>query len=362
MSNLTLQATAIGSLPYSNAEKALDLIFKNFSQCPMWPQLSKIDKHEDMTIQYLQGFPGIEYSEKKEKYFFNTQSDSFYEELEEFFLDFQEIVEEKNFEKIDKYGIYAPYTSSIPLFLEKVSETKPPFAKGHITGPFTLGTSICDENDRCAFYDETLKEILIKGLTMKALWQVLKIKEASELTTPIIFFDEPAMSQWGTSTFITVDKSDVICSLKEISEVVKAQGGLSGIHCCGKTDWTIIIDSNVNILNIDAFSFAKSLALCSNDVEKFLNNGNYIAWGIVPTLDAETLGKCTVELLERKLDDGIENLINRGIDKSLILQHSIITPSCGAGGLNIPLAEKAMTLTSELANILSKKYFEGAIN
>ena len=65
----------------------------------------------------------------------------------------------------------------LPLFFERIKESKPVAIKGQITGPFTYGTSLVDREKRCAYYDDTLKEIMIKGLTLKALWQVKMFKE-----------------------------------------------------------------------------------------------------------------------------------------------------------------------------------------
>ena len=55
--------------------------------------------------------------------------------------------------------------------------------------------------------------------------------------------------------------------LSEIARVLKENGAIVGIHCCGKTDWSIITESNVDILNFDALYYAESLALYSKDIE-----------------------------------------------------------------------------------------------
>ncbi len=352
---LSLSALAIGSLPHCDANTASELVFELFPNSPMWAQLSRANRLEDMITQYLQGLPGLEFSEKKNKYFFNTESEKYYEELEEFFLDYEEIISEKNYEKLYKYAITAPFTSTFPTFLEYVAKNKPDFAKGHITGPLTMGTSICDENGKCAFYDDVLREILIKALTLKALWQIEEIKKVSPNTTPIIFLDEPAMSQYGTSALITIEKSDIICAIKEISEVIKAEGALSAVHCCGKTDWTMITDTGVNILNFDAFFFSKSLTVYASSIKKFIENGNFIAWGIVPTLDEKALRESDEESLSKRLEDAISELCKKGLEKDAVLERSIVTPSCGAGGLSEELATKAMKITAAISKKLKSK-------
>lgn len=356
MSKLSLAATAVGSLPHDNEKEATSAIWETFKDIPFWPQLSNVNNLEDMIIQYSQNIPGIYINVEEQIFGFNPESEEFYTQLEEFYIDYDEIIAEKNFDKLEKYGITSPYTSSIELFLKNIEENKPKFVKGHITGPFTWGTSICDQDKKCIFYDDTYRDILIKALTLKALWQIKKFKQANPQTTPIIFIDEPTMSQFGTSAFITVQENDIIESLKQITEVIEEHGGLTGVHCCGKADWNMILKSGINILNFDAYSFSKSLTAYSTQIKEFLQNGGYIAWGIVPTLDTEALIQADTNSLLEKLEAGISALESKGIEKNLILKQSLITPSCGAGCLSIELAKKAMDLTNNISKELKAKY------
>lgn len=359
MEPLTLKATAVGSLPHKTAKDAIDLIFEKFKDIPFWPQLAHVDKHEDMTVQYLQGIPGIKFDADNGKFIFDAQSDEFFMELEEFFMDYEAIVNEKDLTNLEKYAITAPYTSSIPLYLEKLSKGNYGFAKCHIIGPFTLGTSLCDSENVCAFYDETYREVLIKGLTLKAVWQIEQVKKALPDCIPIMFMDEPVMSQYGTSAFITVKRDDVVQALKDVSDVIKDFGGLCAVHCCGKSDWSVLIDADVNIINFDAYAYSKSLGAYAKEVEGFLKKGGYIAWGLVPTLDKDALSKVTLADLEKIYENAIKDLekkSNGNITKELILKQSFFTPSCGAGGLSMELAQKAMTLVNELSDEFKKKY------
>ncbi|MDD3013848.1 MAG: hypothetical protein PHC34_09120 [Candidatus Gastranaerophilales bacterium] len=354
--NISLLATAVGSLPYDNPKDALDLIFSNIKDFPIWPQLSHVSQKEDMLAQFTQNIPGIVFDEEDNRWYMDQNDENFYEQLEEFYLDYESIVNEKNFELLDKYAISGEFSSSIPLFFQRIKEVKPIAIKGQITGPFTWGTSLVDREKKCAFYDDTSREIIIKGLTLKALWQVVKFKECSPNSIPVIFLDEPTISQYGTSAFITVTKEDIISSISEITTILKDNGALVGIHCCGKTDWSLITSSNVDILNFDALNFAESLSLYSKELEAFLQKGGYIAWGMVPTLDEDVLKMADVNFLTEKFKVALSYLTTRGIDEKLILDSSFITPTCGAGSLSIELAVKAINLTSELSKAIREKY------
>ena len=80
--SLSLMPLAIGSLPYSSVEYSLNYIFEHFKDTPFWPQLAKIDRHEDMIVQYTQNVPGIVYDSENLKYICSQNSDDFFEKLE----------------------------------------------------------------------------------------------------------------------------------------------------------------------------------------------------------------------------------------------------------------------------------------
>lgn len=352
VSELNLNCLAIGSLPHSNLNQAMAVVENNFKNIPFWPQLVKINKNEDMIIQFLEKMPSFFLGKDS----LDTDYDNFFEDLEQFFMDYEEIISDINSDVLDKYEISEEFSLSFPKFIELIKKYKPHFAKGQIVGPFTLSTTLVDKDGKCAFYDETLREIIVKTLTLKALWQIKQIKKANPDTTPIIFIDEPSISQLGTSAFVTISQEDVINMFKEISDIIKENGALSAIHCCGKCDWSVPIKSGVNIINLDAFSFAQNLSLFKNDIETFLKRKGKIAWGIVPTLDKDALVQSDLNTLTLKFKEAVSYLTKKGIDEKLIIENSIVSPSCGAGALSEELAEKAMSLTKNLSDILKETY------
>ena len=353
---LKLECTAIGSLPHKDLDKAMKLVKEKFDKIPFCPQLTRLNKNEDMIIQFTENMPSFFCDEESGKIYLETESDKFFEDIETFMTDYEEIVIDINSELIEKYGLNCEYSTAYESFLEFIKETKPAFAKSSITGPFTLSTSLLDKYGRCAIYDETLREIIVKTLSLKALWQIKQIKKASPDTKPIIFIDEPSMSQLGTSAFITISQVLVYNMFREISDIIKTHGGMSGIHCCGKCDWTVPLNTGIDIINLDAYSYSQNLSLFNKDLEKFLKAGKKIAWGVVPTLDKEALEKADVDKLIVVFDKAVKYLTRKGINEKIIIENSIITPSCGAGALTEELAEKAMSLTRELSDRLKSRY------
>lgn len=354
LSNLKLQALAIGSLPHNTVESAMEVVKKDFSEIPFYPQLSNINRNEDMTIQFLEGLPSFLHS--NESFEIDTESEKFFEDLESFFTDYEEIIADTDTEILEKYAISKEFSSTFPEFEKIIKNTKPQYAKAQIIGPFTLAAMLTDQNGINAIFDETLREIVVKLLTLKVLWQIKHIKQANPTTIPIIFMDEPTLSQLGTSAYLTISEKDVVDMLAEISEIIHQNGGISAIHCCGKCDWTILIKAKADIINFDAFAFSEHLGLFAQEIDKFLQDGGKLAWGLVPTLDVEALKNITLADLIKDFGQGIKYLTNKGIDEKLIIDNSLITSSCGAGSLSVELAQKAMDLVFELSNELRKRF------
>ena len=103
-SKLTLEALAIGSLPHTDLESAMELVKKDFNKIPFWPQLSKINKNEDMIFQFLENMPSFFIDENSGKSYLETESDKFFEDMEQFFEDYEEITADINCDKINKYA------------------------------------------------------------------------------------------------------------------------------------------------------------------------------------------------------------------------------------------------------------------
>ena len=162
------------------------------------------------------------------------------------------------------------------------------------------------------------------------------------------------MSQLRTSAYVTISPDEPVEQIKSISDIIKAHGGISAVHCCGRCDWGNLIKTGCDIINFDAYNHSEHFLLFSKNVADFLKNGGKIAWGLVPTLNENALETETVISLADRFNDLVEKLALSGLDKSFIKQNSLITPSCGAAVLSSKLAEKAMVLTNNLSKTLRK--------
>ena len=99
-----------------------------------------------------------------------------------------------------------------------------------------------------------------------------------------------------------MQREDVVALLKEVIDAVHADSGLAGIHCCGNTEWSILIDAGVDIVNFDAFEFGETIAMYGKAVKEHLQRGGMLAWGVVPTSVA--IREQTVETPGRPVREG----------------------------------------------------------
>ncbi|MBU4149617.1 MAG: hypothetical protein KKB52_04645, partial [Candidatus Omnitrophica bacterium] len=183
------------------------------------------------------------------------------------------------------------------------------------------------------------KEGLIRLLEIKAGFQIEEFKKIS--SNVIIFIDEPYLTNFGSS-FVSIERREVILMLNSLIDKIHSEGALSAIHCCGNTDWSLLAETEVDIINFDAYSYAEGLSLYPEEILKFLKRGGYLAWGIIPTSPAVI--KETEETLFSRLSAEIDKLEKKKIPRDLLLTRSLITPSCGMG-----------TLTQDLVDIIIKK-------
>ena len=167
----------------------------------------------------------------------------------------------------------------------------------------------------------------------------------------IIFLDEPYMVSFG-SAYISISRERVISLLEEVFGGIR---GLKGVHCCGNTDWSVLLATSVNILNFDAYNFAGSLSLYPAEVKRFLDRGGAIAWGIVPN-QTDTLGKETVASLKDRLEEAMAPFTRHGIPFKQLVEQGLLTPSCGLPSLSEDAAGKALELLTGLSAVIRKKY------
>ncbi|MEI7634589.1 MAG: hypothetical protein WCK47_09970 [bacterium] len=345
-------ATAIGSLPHLSAGQAVDVIMTSLPDAPIWPQLPRVAMREQMEMQYSEGLPRVVIDEEKKRMCFDTSGD-YSEDLAAFYEAFMTAEETGDYSAMT---ISSAFSAGIPALEARLKALgrKLPFVKCQVTGPLSFALTIVDENKRAIYYNEEFVDAVVKGMAMKARWQIAKFKPYAG--NIICFIDEPILSAFGSSTYVSVQRNDVVAKLNEVIEAVHAEGGIAGIHCCGNTEWSILVDAGADILNFDAYDFSESIALYPAHMKRHITErGNAIAWGIVPTSTA--IRNESAQALAGRLEAAMDNLSRKaGIDKDVLLRQALVTPSCGTGSMEIPDAERVFNLLGETSRLMRGKY------
>ncbi len=338
----------IGSFPLKDHLKAIDLIFSYTPKIPVWPQLPHF-KSENMILQFLPGMPGFDGTVN-----LNTDSKNFDNELLDFYQEYLDIKEGKKSITTSRFKMGSE-AKGFHVLLDRINNQPGIKAvKGQVTGPFTFAVSLKDANQSSVIYDNQLKDVAVKIISLKAKYQV---ETLSHLKIPIIiFFDEPGLAGFGSSEFISISRETVMDMLKEAFDETRSDGVLIGVHVCANTDWSLVVDAGPDIINFDAYGYFDKFILFKDKIKDFLDNGGIIAWGIVPTLEPEDIAKESIDsLYERFL--GFVKELERGSGTPInnILSQSLITPSCGLGSLKEDQMVKVLDLLKGLSEKIKKE-------
>lgn len=320
--------TGIGSFPFINVDETIDLIFSTSGEIPFWPQLPKRSPFENMYSTFLEGVPSIVVDDEKDTAFVDTEDT---QGIEQFY-------ENVYNENLEPFKISERVAPGFYRFIERLGEIKDgiKFIKCQMTGPFSMGLGLKDEKGKPVIYNYGYFDIIKKALHMKAKWMIATLKASYPEKNVIIFFDEPYLVSFG-SAYVSISKDETISLINEVLGNIKA---IRGIHCCGNTDWSVLFNADVDIINYDAFNFLDTIFYYKEDLIKFLDKGGWISPGVVPS--SEEVLKTTskdIQMIFERFNNSVDdlNLTNRP-------KNWLITTSCGLGSLSIEQARKAMEL------------------
>lgn len=349
-------ATAVGSMPHLDPVRALEVSTTALTEAPIWPQLPNRALTERMEIQYSEGMPRCVIENAKERMYFDTRGD-YSEELAVFYDHYLRAMDpDEGTGDCSALAISQEYAAGLHAFLQRLESgsLRPPFLKVHTTGPVSFALTIVDEAKRALYYNEEFRDMIVKALAMKCRWQIQRFQPFCEQGV-ICFIDEPILAAFGSSTYVSVAREDVVAMLTEVVDAIHADGALAGVHCCANTEWSIPIDAGIDILNFDAFGYGETIAMYAEHVKRYIGRGGSLAWGVVPTSDA-VRGQ-TEEVLSGRLASLIEGLKSAtGLSESTIREQTLITGSCGTGSLGEGDAESVFALTSRVSRRLREEY------
>lgn len=345
--------THVGSAPHTDFH-ALNARLLSMLDIPCWLQLPRRDFRENIYTQYAPTLPGAVVLEEKEKAVIDFSAADFDTRLESFY---QSVLDNE----VEAFALHPDYARGFYALTDALKDSPARFVKGQVMGPISFGLTVTDQDGRSCLYNDVYVDVLVKHMTFNGRWQVEQLGRISESQKRdrqvILFVDEPYMASFG-SAYVNLSREQVIAWLDEIYDALHVAGALTGTHCCGNTDWGLLLDTKVDILNLDAYDFIENLALYPVELRNFLDRGGSICWGLVP--NNEHILYETPPTLAKKLRDGIRLICEKAAKRGVTIRPdefascSLLAPSCGLGSATVEIAERAFEVLAETGEILQK--------
>jgi methionine synthase II (cobalamin-independent) len=322
----------IGSMPHKDPAAACRLVARFLPEFPAWPQLPNRNFTEDMTVQFGEGFPGMTIIENRALVSHGLTFDAQMERLYTAYLT----------NNSEVFPMSPDHAAGLFAFFD-LKNMSPAGVKGQIAGPLSFGVMLKDEKRESILHDDVMSDAAAKLLRLKAAWEENQLKRISKNT--IMFVDEPVMTSYG-SAFFTISREKV---KRLLEEVMGGISGLRGIHCCGNTDWSVLLGTSAQIISFDTYNFAGSLALYPAEVKRLLEKGGAISWGVVPNTE-EGLRKETASSLKDRLEDAMAPFTRHGVSFKQLKEQALLTPSCGLAGLSEDASEQVLEMLAALSS------------
>lgn len=339
-----LAATGIGSVPFTDPRQTVALILETLPQLPYWPQMVRLGYLEDMTAQSARGLPGLKIDQDNRTVHMDPDIPrdealaQFYESI------LSGDLTPFSFAEDDARGFFA--------LLQAMAANPDPagFLKGQLSGPVTFAMVVKDTTGKAILYDRELTQAVGAGLARKAAWQAEQFRRLGK--HPVVFLDEPSLTGFG-SAYLPISREEIMEILAQtLNETRAAASGpvTLGTHCCGNTDWSLLLQAPLDIVSFDSYGYFDNLRLYSEALSAFLGRGGWLAWGLVPTLDPEDFKQETVDTLWQRFQEQVTRLAaDLAVGTKTILCQAILTPACGTGFMSAEDARAVLKTLAELS-------------
>lgn len=301
------RTTAMGIMPHNDIDRALELAFS--LDIPFWPQLPKVDLHEDMYVQVSEHFPGIRVDEATGK--ITLDRAAFIEEL----AGYSEAMTNPDF-----FRLTPEYSVVYHRFLAS-DLTGFPSVRGQQIGPVSFGFKVVDDDNRPIIYDDEIRTILFDFMQRKANAQYRGLSKRN--ANAFVWLDEPGLG-W---VFNGMTGYDDVRAKQEYRTFLGGIEGPPALHLCANVNLPYLLDLGIKVLSFDAYQIDVMPKGYAAAVAAFIKSGGVVAWGIVP-VDSLNLATETSESLVERLVGYWEVVAgNAGIPAETIARQALLAPA-----------------------------------
>jgi hypothetical protein len=328
-----LLTTAMGILPHRDPDRALDLAFS--LDIPFWPQLPNLSYSEDTYVQTVSGMPGVEVDYDGLRILF--REDVFYAELEEYLaLD----------PASDRFAVTPGESATFAGFLERASAGYPAL-RGQFMGPISLCLMVNDPDKKPIIYRDDAREIAIRHVASRVNRHLADLRAINPRS--FVWVDEPGLEFLFTGISGYTSES----ARADLALFLSLLEGPRGVHLCGNPDWDFLLQSEVDLISLDAYNNRDILIGYRSGLARLLSRGGVIAWGAVPTHTSLLAGESPRSLADR-LQALWDKLGEEGLEREAVTGSSLLTPAtcCLVNPDLTATVEKAYAVVKEVRDLL----------
>ncbi|MBW1783610.1 MAG: hypothetical protein JRL30_23080 [Deltaproteobacteria bacterium] len=335
-----LSTTAMAVMPHTDVTRALEMALT--LDVPFWPQLPHYSYHEDMYVQAAEHFPGIVLDLEKRTLRFSM--DKFNEELEETLLRFDDPA---------YFDVSEAYSVVYHRFLE-LDLTDRPAIRGQLEGPISFGFNVLDQDERPILFDDTVRPFMLDFMARRINVQLSRLKERNP--NAFMFVDEPGLQ----FLFSAMAGYGDIKARDDMDYFFTQVNRPRGVHLCGNPDWDFLLRMDLDVLSLDVYTNGEIFISYANAIQKFLDRGGVLVWGMVPT-GFEAFAQEEIPSLIQRLEEIWKTLWSKGIDRDLLFAQSMLSPAtcCLINPDKEKTVERAFAAVNRMKEILRETYAIG---
>jgi hypothetical protein len=217
--------------------------------------------------------------------------------------------------------------------------------------PVSLSLKIPDQNGKPIAYNDEMRGLIFSFLQKKVNVQYGELVKRNR--NAFVWLDDPGLQ----FIFSAMCGYDAIKARSELTDFFNGIDGPRGLHLCGNPDWDFLFSLPLEIISFNAYAYGDTVVTYES-VRRFIEQGNFISWGIVPTLTEEYTGE-SVESIAARSSAMWRTLEQGGVPRETILRNSLIAPAtCNL--LNIDktaTVDNAFRLLREVSRLMRKSRF-----
>lgn len=326
--------SAFGVLPHGRVDAVWELVFPRLRQLPPLPLLA--GEGEQLQALAIAGFPGASFTGEQLQW----NSAATYAGLDMLYVTY---LRHDRQSSVHEWHAVRAWQQHPELLRSVRALSLVQF------GPFSTALALINEDHESALSDPVVIDAVVKHATLRLSWQADALSAAGKPLVQWLY--EPYLEVVG-SPFVPLEWEHVRGMLEETFAPIRGVRAVwAGHHAVAPQ---LLVDDTVEVLGL-RLPDPEQLDALVPSLKAFLRRKGVIAWGIVPVtpdgLRSTTLGRLTA-----RFGRVLQSLEDAGLSTEEVVQASIIMPEDTLDHLLPAQAERALTLTADLAALLRQAY------